>query len=351
MGFFFFFFNSERRIGYKKLTGPDMGHSATSHETHIGLYGKVLTFLADKDVVKSAIFIYQNKCEPLEFTFDRILRSSGKYDSPKIRKGDNPERSLVERIRGIINRDGGEDWYLAWSGLESEDVVFWLIKANSDDHRIAQTFFPKDDMILDEDSATYNVAKDYLLKRINTISIDIQKDIEVKSQIGDAMQLYKPRDIENAERQYRQIGREGEELIEQYLEKEKFAKRIDSYKWVNKSYESGLPYDFVINRKLFVDVKATRFDFEQLLFYSNSEIEFASSKRENSYSVYRVYDMKSTERKFRICSNCSSYMQSVQTPINVFQNELEERNALLQHIKLGIKPTICFTNINDTIVL
>lgn len=351
MGFFFFFFNSEKRIGFKKLTRPDMGHSVTSNETHIGLYDRVLTFLANKDVVKSAILIYNGQSESLEFTFDRIFRHSGKYNSPKIRKGNNPERSLVERIRSVINRDGGEDWYLAWSGLESEDVVFWLIKGGAEDFRIARSFFPSDNIVLDESSPTYDVTKDYLLDKINATSIEIQKDIEVKSQTGDAMGLYKPRDIYNAEKLYRKVGREGEELVEQYLEKEKFAKRIDSYKWVNKSFESGLPYDFVINKKLFVDVKATRFDFEQFLFYSNREIEFASSKKASAYSVYRVYDMKSSERKLRICTNCSAYMQSVQTPISVFQNELESKRVLLQNIKLGIKPKICFTKIDDPIIL
>ena len=135
------------------------------------------------------------------------------------------------------------------------------------------------------------------------------------------------------------------------MEKEKFAGRIESFKWVNKSFETGLPYDFIINKKEFVDVKATRFDFAQILFYSNSEIEFASSKRGNSYSVYRVYDMKSTERKLRICTNCNAYMKSVKVPIDVFQNELENRKVLLQGIKLGIKPNVCFNNIKDEIVL
>lgn len=351
MGFFFFFFNDEKRIGFKKLTRPDMGHSSSSHETHIGLYGKVLTFLADRDVVKSAILIYNNQCESLEFTFDRILRRDGKYNSPKIRKGDNIERSLVERIRNIINRDGGEDWYLSWSGLESDDVVFWLIKGASEDFQIARTFFPNDHTVLDEYSITYNAAKNYLLNKINSISIEIQKDIEVKSQIGDPLGLYKPKDLNNAERIYKQIGREGEELVEHYLEKQKLAGKIESYKWVNKSFETGLPYDFIINKKQFVDVKATRFDFEQTLFYSNREIEFASSKTINTYSVYRVYEMRSAEKKLKICSNCRAYMQSVQIPIDVFHSELEKRKALLQHINLGIKPSVCFNTINEAIIL
>lgn len=348
---FFFTFNKENCIGFKKLSEPDMGFKSSSHGTHIGLYGEVLSFLSDRDVVKSAIFIYKDRCEALEFYFDRIKRADGTYNSPKIRKGDNHNKSVVVRIREIITQDGGEDWYLAWSGLESEDVVFWLIKGNSEDFQIARIFFPRDKMVLKEGHNTYNAARDFLLMRINSISTEIQKDIEVKRQIGDLTQTYKPKDIEKAERLYKQIGREGEELINQYLDREMFAGHINSYKWMNKSLEQGLPYDFIIDKKQFVDVKATRFNFEQLLFYSNREIEFAASKRDNAYSVYRVYDMKSEERKLRICTNCSAYMQSVQTPISVFQNELEARLAILQHIKLGIKPNICFVNVNNEIVL
>ena len=246
---FFFTFNKEKCIGFKKLSEPDMGFKSSSHGTHIGLYGEVLSFLSDRDVVKSAIFIYQDRCEALEFYFDRIKRADGTYNSPKIRKGDNHDKSVVVRIREIITQDGGKDWYLAWSGLESEDVVFWLIKGNSEDFQIARNFFPRDKMVLKEGHNTYNAARDFLLMRINSISTEIQKDIEVKSQIGDLTQTYKPKDIEKAERLYKQIGREGEELINQYLDREMFAGHINSYKWMNKSLEQGLPYDFIIDKK------------------------------------------------------------------------------------------------------
>ena len=263
MGFFFFFFNDEKRIGFKKLTLPDLGISETSHQSHIGLYEGVLEFLDDSDVVRSAMLIYENYCNVLDCSFDRIENPDGTFRSPKIRIGQDPNNSVVSKIRELAKANPDEDWYLAWMGLESKELVFWLIKNNTKDYMIAREFFPKDNMVLQEDSPTFNAAKDYLLKRINFLSINIQKDIEVSSLIGDWKNKYREKDLENAERQYKQIGREGELLIAQYLEKEKVAKRITSFEWKNKSSESGLPFDFIINNTLFVDVKTTRFDFEQ----------------------------------------------------------------------------------------
>lgn len=43
----FFFFNIEKRIGFKKLSSADLGTSGISNQTHIGLYNDVLQFLSN----------------------------------------------------------------------------------------------------------------------------------------------------------------------------------------------------------------------------------------------------------------------------------------------------------------
>lgn len=351
MGFFFFFFNNEERIGFKKLTSADLGLSETSHQSHIGLYEGVLEFLDDSDVVKSAMLIHESYCNVLDCSFDRIKNPDGSYRSPKIRIGYDQNNSIVSKIREFAKSYPSEDWYLAWMGLESKELVFWLIKSNTDDYSTARKFFPKDNIVLQENSPTYNQTKDYLLKRINFVSINVQKDIEVSSLIGDVNNKYRRKDLEKAEFQYRQIGMEGEALVAQFLEKEKAAKRINSFVWENKSSESGLPYDFIIDNTLFVDVKSTRFDFEQFLFYSNQEIDFAASQNKSSYVVYRVYDMGAEQRKLTICSNCQSYMKSIQKPIIDLKNNMRTQHALIQGIKLGLRPSICFNAISEPILL
>lgn len=349
--YFFFFFNNEKRIGFKKLSSADLGLSDTSHQSHIGLYEGVLNFLENTDVVKSAMLLYGDYCDILDCSFDRIENPDGSFRSPKIRIGNDTENSIVSKIREFAHKNPTDDWYLAWSGLESEEIVFWLIKSNTDDYTVARRFFSKDNIILNEDSPTYNDAKDFLLERINFTSQDIQRDIEVCSQVGDSRRIYRRKDIENAARQFRQIGKEGEELIAQYLEREKAEKRISSFVWENQSLESGLPYDFIINDKLFVDVKSTKFDFNQYLFYSNQEIEFAASKDEKAYSVYRVYNMQTDDVKLQICNNCFDYMQSVRSPIKALQTEIEAKHSLLQTLKIGVMPNDCFKNITTPIML
>lgn len=351
MPFFFFFFNNENRIGFKKLTQADLGMSKSSKQTHIGLFGGVLEFLEDTDVVKSAMLIYDNYCDVLDCSFDRIMTSEGQYRSSKIKVGENASNSIVSRIREFAKNAPNVDWYLAWTGLESKELVFWLIKEGSKDYQIAKTFFPKNRSILDESSPVFNIAKDYLLKRINFVSIDVQKDIEVKSQIGDKAHIYKPKDIENAQKLFRETGKDGEELIAQYLEKERKAGRIRSFIWENRSKESGLPYDFIIDDKKFVDVKSTRFDFEQYIYFSNAEIDFAITKDSLSYSVYRVFDMNTEEKKLRICNDCNNYIKNINTPIVNIKKEMKVHRTLLDTLKIGVRPNDCFVSIQNPIIL
>ncbi len=349
--FFFFFFNNENRIGFKKLTNADLGLSSSSNQTHIGLWSNVLEFLDDTDVVKSAMLIYDTYCDILKCSFDRIKTPEGKYRSPKIRIGEDINNSIVFKIREFARQDPNAEWYLAWTGLESKELVFWLIKSGSEDYQIAQTLFPNNESVLEESSPTYNSAKEFLLKRINFVSIDVQKDIEVKSQLGDNARIYKSIDIEKAQRLFNKTGKDGEELIAQYLEREKKAGNIHSFIWENKSKESGLPYDFIIDNNQFVDVKSTRFDFEQYIYFSSSEIDFALTKTDLSYSVYRVFDMNKDEIKLRICNNCKEYMDVVHKPIEDVKKEMESHRTLLDSLKIGVKPTDCFINIQNSITL
>lgn len=351
MAFFFFFFNDEKRIGFKKLSRADLGISNSSNQTHIGLYEGVLEFLDDTDVVKSAMLIYDDYCDILDCSFDRIKTPEGRYRSPKIRIGSNASSSIVYKIREFAKEDINADWYLAWTGLESKELVFWLIKGGSEDYKIAQNFFPSKKSVLDEYSPTFDIAKDYLLKRINLVSVDVQKDIEVKSQIGDIARQYKPKDIENAERLFKETGKKGEELIAQYLDKEKKDGRIQSYLWANQSRESGLPYDFIIDDKQFVDVKSTRFDFEQFLYFSDTEIDFVSTKDSLSYSVYRVFDMNTEEKKLRICNDCNNYIKNINTPIVNIKKEMKVHRTLLDTLKIGVRPNDCFVSIQNPIIL
>ena len=118
--FIFFKFNKEKRLGFKKLTEADLGLS-TSHQTHIGLYEGVFTFLQNSDVVKSGILIYNDYCEVLDCSFDRIQNPDGSFRSPKIKIGSDSNNSIVAKIREFAKVSPKSKWYLIWSGLR---IVF-----------------------------------------------------------------------------------------------------------------------------------------------------------------------------------------------------------------------------------
>lgn len=286
----------------------------------------------------------------MDCSFDRIQNLDGTFRSPKIRIGIDSQNSIVSQIRTIAKEKGNAEWYLAWAGLESEELFFWLFSNDSCDYRVAKQIFPKENYVYGDNDPSYKVALDYLTKKINSDSLIIRKDLEKVGQIGATKRLYKPLDIENAQNTFKKIGRIGEEKVLRYFEKEKNAGRIDSFQWMNKSRESGLPYDFILNKKEFIDVKTTSFDFEQYLYFSNQEINFICQNG-SQYNVYRLYELADNTVNMRICSQCLPYMSGINKDIAKFKNSLIIKKASLQIIKMGILPKKCFQKIDGQIIL
>lgn len=346
----FFEVHSERRIGYKELTPNDLGNKTSGNQTHIGLYEGVLTFLPDTHVEKAAILIYEDYCDILNCDYGKILRNYGEYNAPNIKSGNIGEITLVNKIREFAKTKPRSKWYLIWFGLDSEELVFWLVCSTSSDFQKVKRIFPKVNKVYDEKTPSFKKAIDCLERKINGVSQKLQADLEVASQIGDFTKDYKARDIAKAEREFNETGVEGEKIINEYLKKERFNGCISSFDWVNEGGETGLPYDFIIDKKQFVDVKSTKFGFDQLIYFSDAELQFAKCHHD-CYSVFRVYDIKTEERKLRKCRECLMYMRSVNDSINSFQNQMSLINTRIQTIKVGVKPNSCFTDIQSTIII
>ena len=348
----FFELNAEKRIGYKLLSQAEKGMTE-GHLTHIGLSSNVLTFLADKDVVKSAVLIHENYSDILSCSFDRITRKSGKYECPKIKRGEDKENSLTVKIQSIVKEKPNLDWLLIWVGLASEELVFWLIGSDSSDFIQARQIFTKGSIAtaLTGKSPKFDEACSFLSRKINLTTQNLQKELEIMSQIGESKRPFKSFDVEKANRLFMEIGYNGEELVNNYLEKEKTTGKISSFRWINKSRERGLPYDFIINGRIFIDVKATSFDFNQCLFFSSQEIDFIAHKAESSYAVFRVYDINTEKKKLKICKKCLAYMKEINNPIRSLNNCLNAKQAIIKTVKIGIKPDICFSEIQNPIVL
>ena len=131
---------------------------------------------------------------------------------------------------------------------------------------------------------------------------------------------------------------------------------ISAFEWVNKSRESGKPFDFVVNpasdEENFIDVKTTQFKFEQPLMFSDGEIDFINSIDETRYSVYRVFALRENAHKFRKCFECFNYMKNLEAKISNFKTEIQSTSSNVRGIKLAVPPTsLVFKQISSDILL
>ncbi|WP_031531885.1 MULTISPECIES: hypothetical protein [unclassified Bacteroides] len=166
--------NPEQMIGVKLLSDADLGRSPLSNQTHIGLSIKTLTFLRNGEIVDDAHFIYKDNCCSLCCNFDMILREDGRIDAPKIRKGYVGD-SIVDEIRRLCYEDPGYDWYLVWFGLMNHEVIFWLIREESEDYELFAHFLCSKMKVYSVYQKEYNLITDTIEKKLNRF--DFWKDI------------------------------------------------------------------------------------------------------------------------------------------------------------------------------
>lgn len=241
-------------------------------------------------------------------------------------------------------------------GLENQDLVFWLINSNSEDFAIIKTLVKDNVRIIKDEDKAYASLKNIMVSKINKSSIGIQKEIEIISQTGAVSKKYKPFDLEKAKKHIALVGKQGEELVNEYLEGLKSAKELDHFEWMNKSRESGLPYDFILygtsDMQQYVDVKSTKFDFSQSIVFSNQEVEFANQfSAETNYSVYRVFDMSDSSANLKICSQCMPYMKKMNSNIQKLNAAIIESKTKLLDLNIAVSPIDCFSKIQESIKL
>lgn len=343
----FFELHEEKKIAYKELTDADLGRSKTSNQTHIGLFGDVFTYLPNSFQVDDCMLIYNNSVEFLPLNFDRIENPDGTFRSPKIRKGEPNEVSVVTFIRDRAKEcSANTKWYLFWFGLKGMQPVFFLFNENSDTYNeiisLGITLGAKVKERLTEESTQFNSLLKYLEAVVNKTGAKIAEELEVVAQTTHIVpKKYREYDINKAREIFAKIGKEGEFLVERYFADLKEKGEIVNYKWVNENKESGLPYDFYFETRtgeiVYLDVKTTNYKFAQKMIFSSQEIEFATSNH-NQYCVYRVYYDENGERQMKICSNIKGLFMFLQ------QHTVEYKRAVnvcgeVETIKIAILPT------------
>lgn len=151
--------------------------------------------------------------------------------------------------------------------------------------------------------------------------------------------------IEGEETNSTDIGQWGEQLVHNYLlaEKERENSDIIEVRWLNKSAESGQPYDFVVTvrqedpagggsfvlidddndkgdsacglRHVFIEVKATKAENKAFFEISLPELKVADQKGQD-YHVYRVYNAGVPEKVRMVkLQNLASKLQNKQVKI------------------------------------
>lgn len=357
----FFTIHNEQKIGYKCLTDADLGRRHTSHQTHIGLFDDVLTFLPNNAELDDAMLIYKHKCAIIPVLFDRIKNPNGTYRSPKIRTGMGNMVSIVSMIRTEAQSDPNLHWYLFWFGLSSEQVVFVLFNEESkmfeDIKSMGIDLHPHVKNRVTPNDLAFKPLFEYLEDIVNQSGTDLLKELEIVSQTGVSSvgRKFRAYDIKRANQLFETIGRSGEEEINKYLEHQVKMKQIEAFNWYNKDKESGYPYDFSIEEKngniIYLDVKTTNYSFEQQIIFSNQELSFISETR-NNYQLYRVYKDKETGNKcLRICDHCKSYADMLNQNFNSYKQKLKELEAEVKSIKIAISPNVSQLVFSETIEL
>ena len=355
----FFELHDENRIGYKELSDADLGRAEKSHQTHIGLFDDVLTFLSNSAIVKDAMVIYNNKADILPLHFDRIQNPDGSFRSPKIRAGVNTDESVLSVIRNTVRRTSPVgSWYLFWFGLKSCQPVFLIFEKDSQTYRDFCDF----GIVLSEKVKSrltpvhhsFSDLINYLERMVNVSGVEYAEELELmaltEKKKGRSVRKY---NFAKAQARSAKIGYEGERLIDLFFENQKQSGRIADYTWMNKDGESGLAYDFEVNRldggTFYLDVKTTDYRFEQKMIFSSQEIEFASDYRDNYY-VYRVYCDEDGARFLKICCDANGLFRTINSTTTEYKAAVDEF-AHVQTVKLAVSPIHSCFEVSDAIAL
>ncbi len=351
--------HKEGKIAYKRLSDADLKRSELSHQTHIGLSNDSLTFMADNKKEYSAMLIYKGYCDILSCEIAKIHRASGRYDAPKISMGKNPD-NVVNKIRSFAKESANKDFYLLWFGLDSLTPVFWLIEEDSYDYNLLNIYCDFAHIndryiaILERNNIVFPNVLQYVQSRIENVTINLQKDLELSVEVEADNPKFKEADVKKALKLIHEIGKQGESLIDEYLQRKKSEKTVLNYEWMNKSAEQGKPFDFRIEYsnglEQWIDVKTTEHEFEQPVIVSKNEIKFITEKEAKKYAIFRVYSLKELQAKLKICSECLKYVKKLYRDIDYMTQSMSDYMASIVNYKIAFEPgPVSFKSISEEI--
>lgn len=342
--------HNEGKIAYKRLSDADLKRSETSHQTHIGLSNDILTYMPDEKRAYTAMLIYEDYCDVLRCEIAKILRASGRKDATNIKTGGRNEDNVVGKIRSFAKEMPRSDFYLVWFGLDSLMPVFWLIREGSNDFNLLDNYcgfsLLKDRKIeiVKTGSLNFHQLLNTAQKKIEKVTLNLQKELEFAVEIEKDTPQFKDADVKKVRSYINELGKAGENLINEFLDLLKHKKIIEDYEWANKSGEQGKPFDFFIQQnngnQQWIDVKTTEHEFEQSIIVSKNEVRFITEKKKIEYAVFRVYSKKETEAKLKVCTDCLDYMKKLYRDIDYMANSMSDYGAAMVNYKIAVEPGV-----------
>lgn len=128
----------------------------------------------------------------------------------------------------------------------------------------------------------------------------------------------------------RYIGQIAEQIFNYFLtyNNDKISELLDlkiyKHKWLNEKEESYMPYDFLINDNIYVDVKGT-WQNKPYFNITDNEIQFRTNLKNSKYFIFNIYNInENMEFKFKVFN--SNELSSMNFDIKSTYTYKEENN-------------------------
>nr|WP_319475106.1 hypothetical protein [uncultured Sphaerochaeta sp.] len=339
--------HTENTIGIKKLTNADLG-IGKSHQTHIGLYNDVLTFIDDHTSSENGLFFSNGSYEIVDIYFDRITNPDGTTRSPKFRLGTS-EFSLVNRIRSIIQEVPEIKWYLIWLGTDSGKIITALF--SDEDSLFSKLNELEGESLLDSLKviSPKNQHYDEIILQIQNYIISILKqDIEIIIKKIQQQQM-----LGSIERTLDSIfnltdftsllQQKAIEHLSVFLDRKKQAGQITDFEILRIGANKYANFcKMIINNKVERNVllKISLFEEPQEFFLTSDELTMIQKSGDFGIFSFSNIDEKSCE--LRVCSSMKvvmSHLSNYQVDYNLLYSAIAN-SISMENLVLKVKTSI-----------
>ena len=341
-----FTMHGEHKIGIKRLSAADLG-LGKSHQTHIGLYGEVLSYLPDHLYSEKGLLFNDNNFNLVTMLFDRITNLDGTTRSPKFRLGDASDVSLIGRIREIVQDNPSDSWYLLWFGIDNGSILSILFKEKDELFELLESLgivnLNNCKRVFSFSDVSFSSLVDVLQGWIYSIIHESLRELEtsVFSQrplFKNQLELNK---IFNIPRRSISVYQLAISHFYHYLEGQKQQGAILEYELLPQTEEQANSYMFLITKKngesKIMILKATEFDGKQLFMLGIEDLQLMNTTYSNTpIGIIRFFEVDNSGCMMQICNSLLRLVSQVLNPTSVQIKTILQSNSPIMNISLGV---------------